>query len=88
MTETTTRPSDQEPTVKIAAAAASVDPRALRRNVDSGRTIVAGILGGIASAVGYAVYQRLPDDQRDRLHEQVRSLIASRLNEFRSTFNI
>jgi predicted site-specific integrase-resolvase len=47
-----------------------------------------GVLGGIISAAGYLVYQRLPDDQRDRLHRQVRGLLESRLNEIRQNFNI
>jgi predicted ATPase len=34
------------------------------------------------------VYQRLPDEQRDRLHRQVRSLLESRLNEIRQNLNI
>ncbi len=55
---------------------------------DAGRTVLVGVLGGIISAAGYLVYQRLPDDQRDRLHRQVRGLVESRLNEIRQNFNI
>jgi hypothetical protein len=55
---------------------------------DPGRTVLVGVLGGIISAAGYLVYQRLPDDQRDRLHRQVRGLLESRLNEIRQNFNI
>jgi hypothetical protein len=55
---------------------------------DAGRTVLVGVLGGIISAAGYLVYQRLPDDQRDRLHRQVRGLLESRLNEIRQSFNI
>lgn len=55
---------------------------------DAGRTVLVGVLGGIISAAGYLVYQRLPDDQRDRLHRQVRGLLESRLNEIRQNFNI
>ena len=55
---------------------------------DAGRTILVGVLGGIVSAAGYLVYQRLPDEQRDRLHRQVRGLVESRLNEIRQNFNI
>jgi hypothetical protein len=55
---------------------------------DAGRTVLVGVLGGIISAAGYLVYQRLPDEQRDRLHRQVRGLLESRLNEIRQNFNI
>ena len=57
-------------------------------NSDAGRTILVGVLGGIISAAGYLVYQRLPDEQKDRLHRQVRGLVESRINELRSNFNI
>ncbi len=55
---------------------------------DAGRTVLVGVLGGIISAAGYLVYQRLPDEQRDRLHRQVRGLLESRLNEIRQNLNI
>jgi len=55
---------------------------------DAGRTVLVGVLGGIISAAGYLVYQRLPDEQRDRLHRQVRGLLESRINEIRQNFNI
>jgi hypothetical protein len=55
---------------------------------DAGRTVMVGVLGGILSAAGYLVYQRLPEDQKDRLHRQVRSLLESRINEIRQNFNI
>jgi len=55
---------------------------------DAGRTVLVGVLGGIISAAGYLVYQRLPDDQKDRLHRQVRGLLESRINEIRQNFNI
>jgi hypothetical protein len=55
---------------------------------DAGRTVLVGVLGGIISAAGYLVYQRLPDEQRDRLHRQVRGVLESRLNEIRQNFNI
>lgn len=57
-------------------------------NSDAGRTVLVGVLGGIVSAAGYLVYQRLPDDQRDRLHRQVRGLLESRIAEIRSNFNM
>jgi hypothetical protein len=55
---------------------------------DAGRTVMVGILGGIISAAGYLVYQRLPDEQKDRLHRQVRGLLESRINEIRQNFNL
>lgn len=75
MTDTSKTPGSNEP-VKH-------DPAA-----DAGRTVMVGVLGGIISAAGYLVYQRLPDDQKDRLHRQVRGLLESRINEIRQNFNI
>lgn len=57
-------------------------------NNDAGRTILVGVLGGIISAAGYLVYQRLPDDQKERLHRQVRGALESRIAELRQNFNI
>ena len=57
-------------------------------NNDAGRTILVGGLGGIISAAGYLVYQRLPDDQKERLHRQVRGALESRIAELRQNFNI
>jgi hypothetical protein len=34
------------------------------------------------------VYSRLPDDQKERLHLQVRTLVESRVNELRGRFNL
>lgn len=55
---------------------------------DAGRTVLVGVLGGVISAAGYLVYQRLPEEQKDRLHRQVRGLLESRINEIRQNFNI
>jgi hypothetical protein len=55
---------------------------------DAGRTVMVGVLGGIISAAGYLVYQRLPDEQKDRLHRQVRGLLEARINEIRQNFNL
>ena len=65
----------------------SSDPYAASPN-EAGRTVLAGVLGGVASAVGYIVYTRLPDDQKAKLQTQVRGLIESRINELRSRFNV
>ena len=56
-------------------------------NKDATRTLLAGVVGGIVSAAGYLVYSRLPDDQKEKLHAQVRTLVESRVNELRSRFN-
>ncbi len=55
---------------------------------EAGRTLLVGVLGGIASAVGYAVYSRLSEEQKDRLHRQVKGAVESRINEIRSNLNI
>jgi hypothetical protein len=57
-------------------------------SAEAGRVILVGVLGGLASAAGYLVYMRLPDEQKDRLNRQVRGLIESRINEIRANFNI
>ena len=55
---------------------------------EASRTLLAGVLGGVVSAAGYLIYSRLPEDQKARLHQQVRTLVESRLNELRGRFNI
>ncbi|MGH7707407.1 MAG: hypothetical protein ACREM8_13210 [Vulcanimicrobiaceae bacterium] len=63
-------------------------PDSNRPNGDAGRTLLVGLIGGVASAVGYVIYSRLPDEQRERLHGQVRTVVESRINEIRSNLNI
>ena len=55
---------------------------------DAGRAILAGVVGGVVSAAGYLVYQRLPEDQKAKLQAQVRALVESRVNELRGRFNL
>jgi hypothetical protein len=55
---------------------------------DAGKILLVGVLGGLLSAAGYMVYRRLPEDQRQRLNGQVRSMIAQRITELRQNFNI
>ncbi len=55
---------------------------------NAGKTLLAGVVGGIASAVGFLVYTRLPDEQKVKLQQQARSLVESRVNELRSRFNL
>ncbi|MBV8372939.1 MAG: hypothetical protein JOY69_06735 [Candidatus Eremiobacteraeota bacterium] len=53
-----------------------------------GKALVVGLLGGLLSAAGYMVYRRLPDEQKERLHAQVRNVVAQRVTELRQNFNI
>lgn len=53
-----------------------------------GKALLIGLLGGLASAAGYFVYRRLPDEQRERLHAQVRTQLQAKISEIRSNFNI
>lgn len=53
-----------------------------------GKALLVGLLGGLVSAAGYFVYRRLPDEQKERLHAQVRTVVAQRINELRQNFNI
>jgi len=55
---------------------------------EAGRAVLVGLLGGLVSAAGYLVYQRLPEEQKHRIQVQVRGLIETRLNEIRQNFNI
>lgn len=55
---------------------------------EAGRALIVGVLGGLLSAAGYLIYRRLPDEQKERLHEQVRSQIQQRIAEIRSNFNL
>ena len=75
MTDSSKTPSNELPKTDPAAS-------------DAGRTVLVGVLGGVVSAAGYLVYQRLPEEQKDRLHRQVRGLLESRINEIRQNFNL
>jgi hypothetical protein len=55
---------------------------------EMGKTLLIGVLGGLVSAAGYMVYRRLPDEQKERLHSQVRTLVSERVSEIRKNFNI
>lgn len=55
---------------------------------EGGRTLLIGVLGGLISAAGYTVYNRLPEDQKDRLHGQVRGLVESKVAELRTNLSI
>lgn len=53
-----------------------------------GKALLFGLLGGIVSAAGYLVYRRLPDEQKERINQQVRTLVQQRISELRQSFNI
>ncbi|MBV8489913.1 MAG: hypothetical protein JO199_05220 [Candidatus Eremiobacteraeota bacterium] len=53
-----------------------------------GRALLVGLLGGLLSAAGYMIYRRLPEEQKEKLHEQARSAVQQRINEIRQNFNI
>src|SRR5260370_33428106 len=53
-----------------------------------GKALLIGLLGGLLSAAGYMIYRRLPEDQKDRLHQQVRTQVQQRSSEIRQNFNI
>jgi hypothetical protein len=55
---------------------------------EAGRTLLVGLLGGIASAVGYAIYARLSEDQKEVVHRQVKGVVESRVNQIRSNLNL
>ncbi|HLY01265.1 MAG TPA: hypothetical protein VKR56_02070 [Candidatus Cybelea sp.] len=55
---------------------------------EAGKVVLAGILGGLLSAAGYLIYRRLPEEQRERLHSQVRSMVQERITDLRRNFNI
>ena len=84
MSSDTTRPLNGEIQSGTGGAGGADGPN----NTEAGRTVLVGVLGGIISAAGYLVYQRLPDEQKDRLHRQVRGVLESRINELRSNFNL
>ncbi|HEY5341245.1 MAG TPA: hypothetical protein VIK27_09485 [Candidatus Aquilonibacter sp.] len=53
-----------------------------------GKALLVGVLGGLVSAAGYFVYRRLPEEQKEKLHAQVRTMVAQRITELRQNFNL
>jgi hypothetical protein len=53
-----------------------------------GRALVVGVVGGLLSAAGYLVYRRLPDEQRDKINGQARSMLQQRITELRENLKI
>jgi hypothetical protein len=55
---------------------------------EMGKALLVGVLGGLLSAAGYLVFQRLPEDQKERLQSQAKTLLQQRISEIRQNFNI
>ena len=55
---------------------------------EAGKIVLVAVLGGLLSAAGYMIYRRLPNEQKERLHSQVRSMVQQRITELRQNFNI
>jgi hypothetical protein len=64
------------------------DRRSEGEEGEVGKALVVGLLGGLLSAAGYLVYRRLPDEQRDKINGQVRSMLQQRITEIRENLNI
>jgi hypothetical protein len=63
-------------------------PKPAEDGAEVGKALLVGLLGGLVSAAGYMIYRRLPDEQKERLNAQVRTVVAARINEIRTNFNI
>ena len=55
---------------------------------EAGKALLVGLLGGLLSAAGYLVFQRLPEDQKNRLQSQAKQLLQERVSEIRRNFNV
>jgi hypothetical protein len=55
---------------------------------EAGKIVLVGVLGGLLSAAGYMIYRRLPEEQRQRLNAQFRTMVQQRITEIRQNFNI
>ena len=55
---------------------------------EAGKALLVGVLGGLAAAAGYLVFQRLPEDQKGRLQSQAKQLLQERISEIRRNFNV
>lgn len=55
---------------------------------EAGKALLVGVLGGLLSAAGYLVYQRLPEEQKERLQNQAKAMLQQRITEIRQNFNI
>lgn len=70
------------------ADTSKTDPGEPKQSKEAGRAVLAGLLGGVASAVGYIIYSRLEPEQKEKLHGTVRSVVESRISDIRSNFDI
>ena len=64
------------------------DSRESDDSAEAGKVVLVGVLGGLLSAAGYLIYRRLPEEQKQRLNGQVRSIVQQRISELRQNFNI
>jgi hypothetical protein len=55
---------------------------------ETGRVVLIGVLGGLLSAAAYMIYRRLPDEQKERINGQVRTIVQQRISEIRQNLNI
>ncbi len=53
-----------------------------------GKAVLVGFLGGLVSAAGYLVYRRRPDEQREKINNQVRAMVQHRITELRENLNL
>jgi hypothetical protein len=64
------------------------EPKAHDDGAEVGKALLVGLLGGLVSAAGYMIYRRLPDEHKERINAQVRTVVQQRINEIRQNFNI
>lgn len=93
MSETSYSSSGSSPSQQWTAPGSSTGSSSFRSedasgSGDAGKALLVGVLGGLLSAAGYLVYQRLPDDQKEKLQAQARTLLQQRISELRQNFNI
>ena len=67
------------------------EPRDHQPDTDAGevgKALLIGLLGGLVSAAGYLVYRRLPDEQKEKINSQVRTMVQQRITDLRQNLNI
>ncbi len=52
------------------------------------RAVVAGIIGAAVASVGYMIYSRLEDDQKDAIRRSVGKLVEDKMADIRSQLKI
>lgn len=48
------------------------------------KTLLAGVIGAVVGAVGYFIYSRLEDEQKDALHQSVGKFVEDKIADVRS----